>query len=74
MTNREGNVLAFMPHPERGAYLRQVPETIKGPWSERRSEARRNRESFDQPGPGFKMFQSLSDYLRWGGRQKEDRG
>lgn len=74
VTNQEGNVLAFMPHPERAAYLRQVPETIKGSWSERRLEARRSRDSFDQPGPGFKMFQSLSDYLRWGGRQKEDRG
>jgi phosphoribosylformylglycinamidine synthase len=74
VTNPTGNVLAFMPHPERAAYLRQVPETIEGTWGERRQEAVRHQEAMDQPGPGFKMFQSLSDYLRWGARKdKEER-
>jgi phosphoribosylformylglycinamidine synthase len=27
-----GTVLALMPHPERGAWLYQVPESLPGPW------------------------------------------
>jgi len=73
VTNPQGNVLAFMPHPERAARLRQVPESTAGPWGERRREARRRRETLDRPGPGFKVFQSLSDYLRWGAEQEDSR-
>jgi phosphoribosylformylglycinamidine synthase len=73
MTNPSGNVLAFMPHPERAAWLRQVPESISGPWGDRRREARRDREALERPGPGFKLLQSLSDYLRWGA-DREERG
>lgn len=71
VTNSSGNVLAFMPHPERASWLRQVPETIPGPWGDRRREGRRDRDALDRPGPGFKIFQSLSDYLRWGANQEE---
>jgi len=70
VTNPRGNVLAFMPHPERAARLRQVPETVAGPWGERRREAARRRDLLEAPGPGFKIFQSLSDYLRWGAHRK----
>jgi len=73
MTNPAGNVLAFMPHPERAAWLRQVPETLPGPWGERRRGAFRRRDLLDGAGPGFKIFQSLSDYLRWGRRDREGR-
>ncbi|NNF06904.1 MAG: phosphoribosylformylglycinamidine synthase I [Candidatus Eisenbacteria bacterium] len=65
MTNPAGNVLAFMPHPERGAWLRQVPDTIFGPWGVKRREASRQRKLMDGPGPGLKIFQSLADYLQW---------
>ena len=68
VTNPEGNVLAFMPHPERAAWLRQVPDTLSGPWGDRRRAAVRNRDALDSPGPGFKLFQSLADYLRWEGK------
>jgi phosphoribosylformylglycinamidine synthase len=74
VTNPAGNVLAFMPHPERAAFLRQVPETIAGPWGARRRQAIRNREALESPGPGFKLFQSLADYLRWEGRHDEEEG
>jgi phosphoribosylformylglycinamidine synthase len=67
VTNPAGNVLAFMPHPERASRLRQVPETVRGPWGGRRREAVRDRGTLDGPGPGLKVFQSLADYLRWGG-------
>jgi phosphoribosylformylglycinamidine synthase len=69
VTNPAGNVLAFMPHPERAATLRQVPETTAGEWGERRREAVRRLDQLDGPGPGFRVFQSLSDYLRWGGKE-----
>ncbi len=72
VTNPAGNVLAFMPHPERAGRLRQVPETVEGLWGDRRREAARNREALDGPGPGFRVFQSLADYLRWGARRERE--
>jgi phosphoribosylformylglycinamidine (FGAM) synthase-like amidotransferase family enzyme len=71
VTNPAGNVLAFMPHPERGARLRQVPEHTEGVWGSRRRAAARRRDLLDAPGPGFKLFQSLADYLRWGGGESK---
>jgi phosphoribosylformylglycinamidine synthase len=73
VTNPAGNVLAFMPHPERGAYLRQVPDWMPGPWGDRRREAARHRDRLEGPGPGFRIFQSLSDFLRWGAEPKGER-
>jgi phosphoribosylformylglycinamidine synthase len=73
VTNPAGNVLAFMPHPERASHLRQVPGTIPGKWGRRRREASRRLDALEGPGPGFKMFQSLADYLRWGGDREESR-
>ena len=74
VTNPRGNVLAFMPHPERASWLRQVPETIQGPWGRRRRNAIGHRDRMESPGPGFKLLQSLSDYLRWGGRPGKEKG
>jgi phosphoribosylformylglycinamidine synthase subunit PurQ / glutaminase len=65
ITNPAGNVLAFMPHPERASWLRQVPVVLEGPWGERRRAATRDREALDGPGPGFRLFQSLADYLNF---------
>jgi phosphoribosylformylglycinamidine synthase len=70
VTNPAGNVLAFMPHPERAAVLRQVPTTTAGEWGERRREAARRLDVLEGPGPGLRVFQSLSDYLRWGGKEQ----
>jgi len=66
VTNPAGNVLAFMPHPERASWLRQVPENTEGVWGERRRAAARDRTAMDGPGPGAKVFHSLADYLQWG--------
>jgi phosphoribosylformylglycinamidine synthase len=74
VTNPAGNVLAFMPHPERAGWLRQVPEGTAGVWGERRRGAARRRDAMDAPGPGAKIFQSLADYLHWGrARAAEER-
>ena len=58
----DGQVLAFMPHPERAAWLWQVPEDIEGPWGERRRAAVGAAIAHAE-GPGLAMiraFQRLS--------------
>ena len=39
LCNPAGNVLALMPHPERAAWLYQVPENLVGTWGQRRRDA-----------------------------------
>jgi phosphoribosylformylglycinamidine synthase len=63
ITNAEGNVLAFMPHPERASWLRQVPLELKGVWGERRRAAVGSWESLEGPGPGRSLFESLASRL-----------
>jgi phosphoribosylformylglycinamidine synthase len=57
--NREGNVLAMMPHPERATWLRQVPEDIGGAWGRRRLAAAGAPRPMDGEGPGRRFFASL---------------
>ncbi|MBU0628560.1 MAG: phosphoribosylformylglycinamidine synthase I [Nanoarchaeota archaeon] len=49
IVNKKGNVLAMMPHPERAAWMRQVPGMHS------------NGES---AGPGRKIFESIREYLK----------
>jgi len=49
IVNKEGNVLAMMPHPERAAWQRQVPEEHK---------------DGELAGPGRKIFESIKRYLK----------
>jgi phosphoribosylformylglycinamidine synthase len=57
LTNPKGNVLAIMPHPERGAWAHQVPRRVGGAWGRRRDGV----ESKDlyAAGPGRGFFESL---------------
>lgn len=57
VTNRRGNVLALMPHPERAAWLHQVPRGVGGQWGKRRDGT--SAETLYQPGPGWGFFASL---------------
>ena len=57
--NREGNVLAMMPHPERAAWLRQVPEDIRGKWGKERFQAAGDFSRMEDEGPGRRFFASL---------------
>ncbi len=57
--NVEGNVLAMMPHPERGTWLRQVPEDIEGPWGRSRRKATGDQDAMGGEGPGRGFFASL---------------
>ncbi len=45
--NKEGNVMAMMPHPERCSWMRQLPDAVMS----------------EQPGPGSKIFKSMKRYL-----------
>jgi phosphoribosylformylglycinamidine (FGAM) synthase-like amidotransferase family enzyme len=62
-TNPAGNVLAFMPHPERAAWLRMMPQDWPGPWGERRRAATGDRAALEGPGPGRFLFDSLANRL-----------
>lgn len=64
--NRAGNVAALMPHPERAFYLRQVPSNWLGEWGRKRRAAVGAAESWDAPGPGYAVFQSLAESLMEG--------
>lgn len=57
VTNPGGNVLALMPHPERAAWLHQVPRGVGGRWGELRDGA--PPETLYRPGPGWGFFESL---------------
>ncbi len=59
LTNRRGNVLAMMPHPERAALLRMVPEDLCHVWATRRQAATGNAEVLGGPGPGEFLLRRL---------------
>jgi len=48
ITNKKGNVLAMMPHPERASWMHQVPE---------------GQRSGEKLGLGAKIFESIKEYL-----------
>lgn len=50
-----GRVLALMPHPERAAWLGQVPATLPGRWGERRRAAQL-ASTLAGPGPGLSLY------------------
>ncbi len=57
--NPMGNVIAMMPHPERAAWLGQVPEMLEGPWGEKRRCAMGNWAQLAGAGPGRGIFDCL---------------
>jgi len=59
--NREGNVLALMPHPERAVDAGAVARCIAGPWAQRRDEALAVGGEAD--GPGMVFFTALRRHL-----------
>jgi phosphoribosylformylglycinamidine synthase len=61
--NVRGNVLALMPHPERAAWLGQVPTTVPGTWGRMKRQARGDLGAMEAPGPGLKIFQSMASYI-----------
>ncbi len=63
ISNRSGNVMAMMPHPERAAWLRQVPDWISGRWGRAKLDARGSMDGMEAGGPGRRFFDSLRRYL-----------
>lgn len=61
--NKPGNVVAMMPHPERGNWLKQVPTDLGDKWSKAKMKAKGNYEAMNDPGPGRKIFQSIKAYI-----------
>ena len=61
LSNRRGNVLAIMPHPERATFLKQVPTWINSIWAEKKLGA--SQADIQTAGPWKKFFQSLAEHL-----------
>lgn len=58
-----GNVLALMPHPERSAWLWQVPQSHPGAWGERRRAWSADDGDMATAGPGRIPFEALARTL-----------
>jgi phosphoribosylformylglycinamidine synthase len=70
LCDRRGRVLALMPHPERGAWLHQVPEELPGPWGAARRRAAGDLAALRGPGPGravYEAFVALARTIAGGG-------
>jgi len=67
LCNPRGNVLAMMPHPERSAWLGQVPEDLAGAWGERRRRAVGDWKALSADGPGMKILKAM---VRAAGRKE----
>ncbi len=70
VANQRGNVVAMMPHPERSAWLLQVPENLEGEWGRRRRLARGTKD-LRGAGPGASVISSFVRYcseMAGGGR------
>jgi len=61
LTNPAGNVLAMMPHPERAAWLFQVPEDLDHAWGRRRRAATGDGAALRGDGPGMTLLRRLVD-------------
>ncbi len=59
LSNRGGNVLAMMPHPERAAQLRHVPEDQPSAWGLARVAAAGDSQSLEAAGPGAFLLRRL---------------
>ncbi len=62
--NREKNVLALMPHPERGAWMRQIPRDL-----EYASIKTRTLSSLRKSAPGLTFFLSMKKFIEKGDLQ-----
>jgi phosphoribosylformylglycinamidine synthase len=63
ITNRRGNVVAMMPHPERASWLRQVPEEMRTAWAGRKIASRQGGKDGDQDGPCARVFHSIKAFI-----------
>ena len=63
ISNPAGNVVAMMPHPERAAWLYQVPRNLPGEWGGRR-RASEGPGALMGPGPGARVMASVVEFAK----------
>ncbi len=63
ISNTKGNVMAIMPHPERAAFLKQIPFSIKSSWSARKQASFTNLSPV-LPGPWAPLFHAMLASVR----------
>lgn len=61
LSNKNGNALALMPHPERAALLKQIPTWIDSDWVEKKSS--QLSQDPQAPGPWSPLFASLKTHF-----------
>ncbi|MBN1826157.1 MAG: phosphoribosylformylglycinamidine synthase I [Candidatus Eisenbacteria bacterium] len=63
--NPAGNVVAMMPHPERAAWLHQVPSHLPSVWvGEKEDLPARGPEALFTPGPGLRVLAAFAAAAR----------
>jgi phosphoribosylformylglycinamidine synthase len=63
ISNPRGNVVAMMPHPERGTWLRQIPDELDCDWSRRKVTGRGRWRMLEEDGPCARVFHSMKAYI-----------
>ncbi|MFH1679869.1 MAG: phosphoribosylformylglycinamidine synthase subunit PurQ, partial [Candidatus Eisenbacteria bacterium] len=66
LSNRAGNVVAMMPHPERAAWLHQVPDHLPSAWGRRKVRLRTGEGSLFDAGPGLAVLAAFAGAVREG--------
>ena len=58
LCNKQGNVMAIMPHPERASFIRQLPDI-----TDLKNKASGNIMEFERPAPARLVFDSMKKYV-----------
>ncbi len=58
ISNKQGNVMAMMPHPERAAFVRQLQDA-----SELKNRAAGNVREMERPAPSHSLFASMREHI-----------
>lgn len=61
LSNKKGNVLAMMPHPERAYMVKQIPTWIDSPWTQKKKDFFRNNG--EAQGPWDRFFKAIKHYI-----------
>lgn len=56
--NKNGNVMAMMPHPERASFIRQLPDIV-----ELKNKFVGNQQAMEDPAPARHIFYSMKKYI-----------
>ena len=56
--NKNGNVMAIMPHPERASFVRQLPDSV-----ELKNRFIGNLKAIDSHAPAINIFKSMKSYI-----------